>query len=51
VGCTTGSREEVPGERKPVIIYGNNKTGNVYKILIGGKRLLGRQRRRRTDKF
>jgi hypothetical protein len=24
VGCTIGSREEVPGERKPVIRNGNN---------------------------
>jgi len=34
VGCTTGSREEVPGERKPVIIGGGGGDDDDDKPLI-----------------
>jgi hypothetical protein len=43
VGCTTGSREEAPGERKPVIRDGgdddddnnnNNNNNNIVKVKL-----------------
>jgi len=36
VGCTTGSRREVPGERKPVIRDDNNRGGVRMSSLVVG---------------